>query len=91
MVISNIHKGGIPPVETGALLGTVIEKILKYQASGMSLVKKEHEEEKREKLFSQFVGKRRFGMFSSRTLIKTIESVIGLKKFVTLLPNNWLA
>ncbi|MBO0999704.1 ethanolamine ammonia-lyase subunit EutC [Bacillus sp. SD075] len=50
MVISNIHKGGIPPVEAGAHLGTVIQKILKYQASGMSLVKKEHEEEKREKL-----------------------------------------
>ncbi|SNT08606.1 Ethanolamine ammonia-lyase light chain [Bacillus sp. OK838] len=50
MVISNIHKGGIPPVEAGAHLGTVIQKILKYQASGMTLVKKEHEEEKREKL-----------------------------------------
>lgn len=49
MVISNIHKGGIPPVEAGAHLGTVIQKILKYQASGMTLVKKEHEEEKREK------------------------------------------
>lgn len=49
MVISNIHKGGIPPVEAGAHLGTVIQKILKYQASGMSLVKKEHEEEKSEK------------------------------------------
>lgn len=46
MVISNIHKGGIPPVEAGAHLGTVIQKILKYQASGMSLVKKENEEEK---------------------------------------------
>lgn len=50
MVISNIHKGGIPPVEAGAHLGTVIQKILKYQASGMSLVKKEHEEETRENL-----------------------------------------
>lgn len=50
MVISNIHKGGIPPVEAGAHLGTVIQKILKYQASGMTLVKKEHEEEKQEKL-----------------------------------------
>jgi ethanolamine ammonia-lyase small subunit len=37
-------------VEAGAHLGTVIQKILKYKASGMSLVKKEHEEEKREKL-----------------------------------------
>lgn len=41
MVISNIHAGGIPPVEAGAYLGTVIEKILKYEASGVSLVKKE--------------------------------------------------
>ncbi|MED4017745.1 ethanolamine ammonia-lyase subunit EutC [Sutcliffiella cohnii] len=41
MVISNIHKGGIPPVEAGAYLGTVIEKILKYEASGVNLVKKE--------------------------------------------------
>lgn len=41
MVISNIHKGGIPPVEAGAYLGTVIQKILKYEASGVSLVKKE--------------------------------------------------
>ncbi|MBW3110264.1 ethanolamine ammonia-lyase subunit EutC [Bacillus sp. MCCB 382] len=41
MVISNIHRGGIPPVEAGAYLGTVIQKILKYEASGVSLVKKE--------------------------------------------------
>ncbi|WP_066288635.1 ethanolamine ammonia-lyase subunit EutC [Bacillus sp. FJAT-29937] len=41
MVISNIHKGGIPPVEAGAYLGTVIQKILKYEASGVSLVQKE--------------------------------------------------
>ena len=41
MVISNIHKGGIPPVEAGAFLGTIIQKILKYEASGVSLVKKE--------------------------------------------------
>ena len=26
MVISNIHKGGIPPLEAGAYLGTVVEK-----------------------------------------------------------------
>jgi ethanolamine ammonia-lyase small subunit len=42
MVISNIHKGGIPPVEAGAYLGTVIQKILKYEASGVSLVQKEN-------------------------------------------------
>jgi ethanolamine ammonia-lyase small subunit len=41
MVISNIHKGGIPPVEAGAYIGTIIQKILKYEASGVSLVKKE--------------------------------------------------
>lgn len=41
MVVSNIHKGGIPPVEAGAYLGTVILKILKYEASGVSLVQKE--------------------------------------------------
>jgi ethanolamine ammonia-lyase small subunit len=41
MVISNIHKGGIPPVEAGAFLGTVVQKILKYKASGISLVQKE--------------------------------------------------
>ncbi|MDQ1145622.1 ethanolamine ammonia-lyase small subunit [Bacillus sp. SORGH_AS 510] len=41
MVVSNIHKGGIPPVEAGAYLGTVIQKVLKYQASGVSLVQKE--------------------------------------------------
>lgn len=41
MVISNIHAGGIPPVEAGAYLGEVIQKILKYEASGVSLVQKE--------------------------------------------------
>ncbi|WP_107948195.1 ethanolamine ammonia-lyase subunit EutC [Lysinibacillus parviboronicapiens] len=41
MVISNIHKGGIPPLEAGAYLGTVVEKILQYKASGVGLVAKE--------------------------------------------------
>lgn len=41
MVISNIHKGGIPPLEAGAYLGTVVQKILQYQASGVDLVAKE--------------------------------------------------
>lgn len=41
MVVSNIHKGGIPPVEAGAYIGTVVQKVLKYEASGVSLVKKE--------------------------------------------------
>ncbi|MCP1146662.1 ethanolamine ammonia-lyase subunit EutC [Lysinibacillus endophyticus] len=40
-VVSNIHQGGIPPVEAGAFLGTLIEKILKYEASGIKLVEKE--------------------------------------------------
>ncbi|GEN54566.1 ethanolamine ammonia-lyase subunit EutC [Halobacillus faecis] len=40
-VVSNIHRGGIPPVEAGAYLGGVIEKILHYEASGVELVKKE--------------------------------------------------
>ncbi|MED3561955.1 ethanolamine ammonia-lyase subunit EutC [Bacillus xiapuensis] len=41
MVISNIHKGGIPSVEAGAYIGTLVQKILKYEASGVSLVNKE--------------------------------------------------
>ena len=41
MVISNIHKRGMPPVEAGAYIGSVIQKVLKYEASGVSLVKKE--------------------------------------------------
>ncbi|WP_209121681.1 ethanolamine ammonia-lyase subunit EutC [Alkalihalobacillus sp. BA299] len=41
MVVSNIHKGGIPPVEAGAYIGSVIQKILKYEASGVTLVQKE--------------------------------------------------
>lgn len=41
MVISNIHKGGIPPLEAGAYLGTIVQKILHYQASGVELVAKE--------------------------------------------------
>lgn len=40
-VVSNIHKGGIPPVEAGAYLGNLIKKILKFEASGVNLVKKE--------------------------------------------------
>lgn len=40
-VVSNIHKGGIPPVEAGAYLGNLIQKILKYEASGVTLVQKE--------------------------------------------------
>ncbi|ASN04341.1 ethanolamine ammonia-lyase subunit EutC [Virgibacillus necropolis] len=40
-VLSNIHQGGIPPVEAGAYLGSLVEKIVSYEASGVSLVKKE--------------------------------------------------
>ncbi|WP_237458513.1 ethanolamine ammonia-lyase subunit EutC [Pontibacillus yanchengensis] len=36
-VISNIHQGGIPPVEAGAYLADVLEEALKYKASGVSL------------------------------------------------------
>ena len=34
-VISNIHKGGIPPVEAGAYLADIIEDILHHKASGV--------------------------------------------------------
>ncbi len=40
-VVSNIHKGGIPPAEAGAYLGNLIQKILKYEVSGVTLVQKE--------------------------------------------------
>lgn len=40
-VVSNIHKGGIPPAEAGAYLGNLIQKILKYEASGVTLVQRE--------------------------------------------------
>lgn len=36
-VISNIHQGGIPPVEAGAYLSEVISKVLKYKVSGVAL------------------------------------------------------
>ena len=34
-VISNIHKGGIPPVEAGAYLADIIDDILYHKASGV--------------------------------------------------------
>ncbi len=37
MVISNIHKGGTPPVEAGAHLGALVKRILEMQASGVKL------------------------------------------------------
>ncbi len=36
-VISNIHDGGVPPVEAGAHLADLIEEILKRKASGVKL------------------------------------------------------
>lgn len=36
-VISNIHEGGIPPVEAGAYLADLIEKVLKLKVSGVKL------------------------------------------------------
>lgn len=35
-VISNIHRGGTPPVEAGAHLADIIEEILRYKASGVT-------------------------------------------------------
>ncbi len=34
-VISNIHRGGTPPIEAGAYLAEVLEEILRYRASGV--------------------------------------------------------
>ncbi len=36
-VISNIHRGGTPPVEAGAHMATVVKKMLTYKASGVKL------------------------------------------------------
>jgi ethanolamine ammonia-lyase small subunit len=38
-VISNIHEGGVPPVEAGAHLADLIDTILKQKASGVKLAK----------------------------------------------------
>ncbi len=38
-VISNIHEGGMPPVEAGAYLADIIEDMLKRKASGVSYMK----------------------------------------------------
>ncbi len=37
MVLSNIHHGGIPPVEAGAYLGDLLKRILEKKASGVKL------------------------------------------------------
>lgn len=36
-VISNIHRGGTPPIEAGAHIGSVLKKMLEQQASGVKL------------------------------------------------------
>ena len=36
-MISNIHKGGIPPVEAGAQIVSLVEKILTQKTSGLDL------------------------------------------------------
>ncbi len=37
-VISNIHRGGTPPVEAGAHIGTIVKKMLEQKTSGVNLV-----------------------------------------------------
>lgn len=38
MVISNIHRGGTPPVEAGAHMGSVLSKMIEQQLSGVQLI-----------------------------------------------------
>lgn len=38
MVISNIHRGGTPPVEAGAHIGTIVKKMLEQKVSGVKLI-----------------------------------------------------
>ncbi|MFC0187429.1 ethanolamine ammonia-lyase subunit EutC [Fictibacillus aquaticus] len=42
-VISNIHEGGLSPVEAGAHLSDIIADMLKYQASGVHLAKQRNQ------------------------------------------------
>lgn len=37
-VYSNIHEGGVPPVEAGAYLSDVIEQMLHFKASGVKFL-----------------------------------------------------
>ncbi|MEX2415050.1 MAG: ethanolamine ammonia-lyase subunit EutC [Paenibacillaceae bacterium] len=37
-VISNIHRGGTPPVEAGAHIGTILKRMLEQKASGVNLM-----------------------------------------------------
>jgi ethanolamine ammonia-lyase small subunit len=38
-VLSNIHKGGTPPVEAGAHIATLMKRILDEKASGVNMKK----------------------------------------------------
>jgi ethanolamine ammonia-lyase small subunit len=38
MVISNIHRGGTPPAEAGAHIGSLVRKMLEQQVSGIHLL-----------------------------------------------------
>lgn len=38
MVISNIHRGGTPPLEAAAHIGTIIYQMIQQQTSGVHLV-----------------------------------------------------
>lgn len=37
LVVSNIHRNGLPPVEAGAHISNLVEKMLYYKASGIAL------------------------------------------------------
>lgn len=41
LVVSNIHRNGLPPVEAGAYISNIVEKMLRYQASGIALTELE--------------------------------------------------
>lgn len=38
LVISNIHRGGTPPIEAGAYIGNIIKKMLSQKISGVNFV-----------------------------------------------------
>lgn len=44
-VISNIHRGGTPPIEAGAYLAELLEDILRCQASGVAYAQKRMKEQ----------------------------------------------
>lgn len=46
LVVSNIHRNGLPPVEAGAYISTIVEKMLHYKASGIKLQELEKGESK---------------------------------------------